>query len=233
MRRLLPLIGALLIAASPAMAQEFPKKQPIKIVVGAPAGGGTDVLARVTAEFLQRRLGQAVVVENRAGAGGTIAADYVAKSAPDGYTIFITASEFPLLPAVRDNLPYKFDEFTFLIRPFIVSTLMVASPSLPVSSIPELVAYMKANPGKVRYGSTGVGAIVHLGIVMFESAAGVKGAHIPYPGSAPIFQDMLAGNVEITQSGLPFPGRSQGFGLSRLGTPSCLSQSADGGRGRL
>src|SRR5260221_9411581 len=120
MLRILTLVGALLIGATqgalPAMAQEWPKKQPIKIVVAANAGGLTDVLGRITAEFLQRRIGQAVVVENRPGASGAIGADYVAKSAPDGYTLYLAGAELAVVPALRTNLPYKFDEFTYLIR---------------------------------------------------------------------------------------------------------------------
>ena len=113
-------VGALVIgatmAALPAIAQEFPKKQPIKIVVGFNAGGLTDVLARVTAEFLQRRLGQAVVVENRLGAAGAIALDYVAKAPADGYTLYLSAPESATLPAVRSNLQFKSEDFTYLVR---------------------------------------------------------------------------------------------------------------------
>jgi tripartite-type tricarboxylate transporter receptor subunit TctC len=198
-----------LIAAAlsvlPAMAQDFPTKQPIKIVVAANAGGGTDAQARITAEFLQRRLGQAVVVENRPGAGASIGVDFVAKSPADGYTLLFIANEFTTLPAVRSNLPYKFDEFTFLIRGFVTQPLVFASPKLPVSTLQELGPYMKANPGKVRYGSTGVGALVHMAIAMYEGAAGVKGVHVPYTGIAPVYTDMLAGNIEFTQAGPPFP----------------------------
>ena len=196
---------AIAVAAAPAVAQEFPTKQPIKIVVAANAGGLTDALARVTAEFLQRRIKQAVVVENRPGAGSVIGADFTAKSAPDGYTIYLAGPELPVIPAVRSNLPYKFDDFTYLVRPFSVPALVLVSPKLPISTIPELVAYMKANPGKARYGSTGVGAIVHMGTVMFESAAGVKGAHVPYTGIAPVYTDLLAGNIDFTVGGsVPF-----------------------------
>lgn len=209
MLKIWTLAGALLtgaaLSAFPAMAQEFPKKQPIKVVVTSNAGGLTDSLARVTAEFLQQRLGQAVVVENRVGAGGSIGADYVAKASADGYTLLLAGAELAVLPAVRNNLPYKFDEFTFLIRPFTLQPLMMVGPKSPVSSMQELVAYMKANPGKARYGSTGVGAIVHLGTAMFEGAAGVKGVHVPYTGIAPIYQDLLAGNVDFINGGsVPF-----------------------------
>jgi tripartite-type tricarboxylate transporter receptor subunit TctC len=201
-------IGAVVIAAAqacaPAVAQEFPKKQPVKIVVAANAGGGTDVMARITAEFLQRRWNQTVIVENKPGASGTIGADLVAKSPADGYTLFLTASEFPAVPAVR-AVPYKFDEMTFLIRGFVVPPLMFASPKFPISSLQDLIAHMKANPEKVRYGSTGIGAIVHMGFAMIEGSAGVKGLHVPYQGVAPIFNDLLAGAIDITQAAPPFP----------------------------
>lgn len=194
------------LAALPASAQEYPKKQPVKIVVAFNAGGLTDVLARVTAEFLQRRLGQAVVVENRAGASGAIGADYVAKSPADGYTLYMSAPEVGVLPAVRTNLQFKSDDFTYLIRPFVTPPLILATSKLPVSSPAELVAYMKANPGKVRYGTPGVGHLNHLGTAMFEAAAGVKGVHIPYTGAAPIYTDLLAGNVDLYMGGTPpFP----------------------------
>jgi len=201
-------IGALLISATqgaaPAMAQDFPTKHPIKIIVAVNPGGATDNLARVTAEFLGRRLGQTVIVENKPGASGTIGADYVNKAPADGYTIFIAGSEFAAVPATR-KVPYKFDEMTYLIRGFTVSPLMYASPHLQVSSLSELVSHMKANPGKVKYGSTGIGAIVHMGMAMFEGAAGVKGLHIPYAGIAPVFNDLLAGHVDISQGAPPFP----------------------------
>ena len=197
----LVLTGSLLVGAAlvtfPAIAQEFPKKQPVKIVVAFNAGGLTDVLARITAENLQRRLGQAVVVENRPGASGAIGADYVAKSPPDGYTLYLSAPEVAVLPAVRSNLQFKSDDFTYLIRGFITPPLIVISPKLPVSSPAELIAYMKANPNKVRYGTPGVGHLNHLGTAMFEAAAGVKGVHIPYTGAAPIYTDLVAGNVDL------------------------------------
>jgi tripartite-type tricarboxylate transporter receptor subunit TctC len=204
MFRTLTFVGALSLAAMqavlPASAQDFPKKQPIKIIVAAPPGGGTDVLARITADFLSKEFGQAVVVENKPGAASAIGADFVAKSAPDGYTLHFTASELPVIPAVRSDLPYKFEDFTFLSQVLVARPLMFVSPKVEAKTLPDLIAYMKANPGKVRYGSTGVGAVVHLGIAMFESATGVKLQHVPYSGSAPIYTDMLAGNIEITEA---------------------------------
>jgi len=198
-------IGAPL-AVLPAMAQEFPKKQPIKIVVPFNAGGLTDVLARITADFLQRRTGQAVVVENRTGASGAIAADFIAKAPADGYTLFMATAEYSLVPAIRSNLPYKFDEFTFLTRAFTTQPLVMVGPKVPVTSIAELVAHMKANPGKVRFGTPGVGSGTHLGTAAFEGAVGVKGVHVPYTGIAPVYQDLIAGNIDVTTGGsAPFP----------------------------
>lgn len=198
------LAGAVL-AAFPAAAQEFPKKQAIKIVVPYSAGGGTDVLARITADFLQRRLGQAVVVENRVGASSAVGASYVANAPADGYTLlFLAGGDLTAVPAVRNNLPYKFDEFTFLVRGFASEPLFLASPKLPVSTVPELVAYMKANPGKVTLGTPGVGHIVHLGMATFENAAGVKALAVPFPGSAPIYSEMMAGRIDVTLSTPPF-----------------------------
>jgi len=206
MSKIPSLLGALLIAAAmPAIAQEFPKKQPIKFIAAVNAGGGTDLLARITAEYLQRRLGQVVLVENRPGASGAIGADHVAKAPADGYTLLFTAGELAVLPAVRSNLPYKFDNFTYLIRGFTVQPLIIGSAKRPVSSAAELVTYMKANPGKVTYGTTGIGAIVHLGVAMFEGGAGVKGLHVPYTGIAPVYQDMLAGNIDFSQTTPPVP----------------------------
>ena len=192
--------------ASSALAQEFPKKQPIKIIVAANAGGLTDVLGRITAEFLQRRIGQAVVVENRPGAASAIGADYTAKSAPDGYTIYLAGAEIAVIPALRKDLPYKFEDFTYLTRFWTTIPMMVVSPKLPFQNPAEVIAYMKANPGKLRYGTPGVGSLNHVGTAMFESSTGVKGVHIPYTGIAPIYTDLLSGNLDFAMGATPpFP----------------------------
>jgi tripartite-type tricarboxylate transporter receptor subunit TctC len=208
MKKFLTLAAVALFAAAsalPAAAQEWPKKQPIKIVVGASAGGGTDVLARVTAEYLQRRIGQAVVVENRVGAGQSIAVDFVAKSAPDGYTFMLIYNDLMLYPAVRSDLPYKYDEMTYLIRPFAVQPVLFVAPKVQAKTVQEFIAEMKANPGRIKYGSAGIGGLMHLMIAQFETAAGVKGVHIPYAGAAPVYQDMLGGTLEYTIATPPNP----------------------------
>ena len=200
------LLFAAMLGTSPGTAQEFPKKQPIKLVVAFNPGALTDILARITAEFLQRRLGQAVVVESKPGAAGAIALDYVAKSPADGYTLYLSAPELGVLPAVRTNLPFKSEDFTFLVRGFSMQPLMMVSPKVPVSTAQELVAYMKANPGKARYGTAGVGHISHLGTAMFEAAAGVKGTHVTYTGIAPVYQDLVAGTIDFAGGGtVPIP----------------------------
>lgn len=207
------LLSSVAVLAAPAIAQEWPKKQPIRIVLPVNPGGSTDALARITADFLQKRLGQAVVVENRPGATGTIAADYVFKAAPDGYTLEFSANELEMVGALRKNLPFKVDQFTYLVRAFEVQPLLIGSPSLPAKTAQELVAQMKATPGRVRYGSAGVGGVIHLSVVLLEASAGVKGAHVTHTGVAPVYQDMLAGNIEFTASSPPVPD-----GMKVLGT---------------
>ena len=200
-------VGALLLSATlgalPSMAQDYPKKQPIKVIVGASAGGLTDVLARITAEFLQKKMGQAVVVENRPGAASAIAADYTAKSAPDGYTIYLAGAEMTVIPALRSNLPYKFEDFTYLTKFWTTIPMMVVGPNSTFKTPKDLIAYMKANPGKLRYGTPGVGSLNHVGTAMFEASIGAKGVHIPYPGIAPIYTDLLAGNLDFAMGATP------------------------------
>jgi len=201
-------IGALVIGAltfaSPAPAQDFPKKQPIRLIVPVPAGGATDAIARVTADFLGKRIGQSVVVENRPGAASTIGADLVAKSPPDGYAILLTGAEFAIVPTVR-KVPYGFDDFTYLVRPFNIPTVMYADPKYGPKTLQEAIADMKARPGQVKYGSTGQGAIVHVAFAMLEDAAGVKLQHIPYQGIAPVYQALMSSTVDVAAGTPPFP----------------------------
>jgi tripartite-type tricarboxylate transporter receptor subunit TctC len=145
-------------------------------------------------------------VENRPGASGAIGLSYLANARPDGYTLYMSATEPAVLPAVRTDLPFASEDFTYLMRPFLLSPLLVVGPHVPVSTTQELIDYMKANPGKLRYGTPGVGHLVHLGTAMFQSETGVEGVHIPYPGIAPIYTDLLAGNIDFTTgANLPFP----------------------------
>lgn len=198
------LIGATQVAPF-AMAQEYPKKQPIKMIVTVPPGGTSDILARATADALHRRLGQVVIVENKPGASSTIGVDFVARAPADGYTLLFVGPEFAVVPAVRTKLPYKFESLTYLVRPFLVAPVLLASPKYLPSSLQELLADMKARPGQVKYGSTGIGAVVHVGLASFEASADVKGLHVPYQGIAPVLNDLLAGTLDITQAASPIP----------------------------
>nr|WP_244627109.1 tripartite tricarboxylate transporter substrate binding protein [Microvirga tunisiensis] len=196
----------MLASVPAAFAQGFPSEKPIKIVVPFNPGGLTDLLGRITADFLQKRLGQAVVVENRPGASGAVAADYVAKAPPDGYTLMLTAADLAVLPAVRNNLPYSLEDFTYLTRFWTAGTMIVVGPNSPVSSMKDLADEMKKNPGRVRYATTGVASLNHLGTAKLLSAIGVRAVHIPYTGQGPIQTDLLGGVVDFyTGASVPFP----------------------------
>src|SRR5262249_16796908 len=149
-------------------------------------GAGTDATARIAAEFLSQRLGQPVVVENKGGAGTAIAADMIAKSKPDGYTLFWgTSDSFSILPAVKKELSYKpLDDYDFIVTTLRYSLTLVANSSRPYKTVDELVAFGKANPGKLRYSSSGVGSAPHLAMSIFAKAAGIEFVHVPFPGSA-------------------------------------------------
>jgi tripartite-type tricarboxylate transporter receptor subunit TctC len=206
------LIGLMHMAPA-AVAQEFPTKQPLKIIVPVPAGGSADVMARITAEFLRQRLGQTVVVDNKPGASSTIGINFVAKAPADGYTILFVGPEFAVVPAVRKSMPYTYNDFTYLARPFRRPSVLVTAPKHSATNLQGLIADMKARPGQVGYGSTGNGAIVHMGIALFESAAGVKGLHVPYAGMAPILNDLRAGTVDFTMTGPPIPDGMKALGV--------------------
>jgi tripartite-type tricarboxylate transporter receptor subunit TctC len=198
-REFLMLTAALSAAgfATPANAAEYPKNKPILLVVPFPPGAGNDLLGRLTAEQLTKRIGQQVVVENKAGAGSAIGIDYVAKSAPDGYSLVWVASDgISILPALRANVPYKVpDDFEFICRIVIMPNMVAVYPTLPIHSMAELIAYAKSK--RVRYGTGGVGSAPHLGTVMLEGAAGIKMTHVPYSGVGPAITDLIGGHIDI------------------------------------
>ena len=188
----------LLLAASTAMAQGFPPR-PVRIIVPYPPGSGTDIVARILGQKLSEGWGQQVIVDNRPGAGAIIGVDAVAKAAPDGYTIGI-ADTGPLAinPALYAKLPYH------PVRDFapvtVVATLpfmLVVHPSVPARNVAELVALAKAKPGQINYASVGNGSAVHLATELFKSRAGIDLTHIPYKGSAPALQGLLAGEASV------------------------------------
>ena len=194
---LLPLIFAC-AAANFVNAQAFPNK-PIKIVLGFPPAGATDTLARDFAAKLSEELGQQVIIDNRPGAGGTIGADLVAKAVPDGYTLTIgTTSNHAIAVSLYKKLAYDpLKDFAPITTLAVSQNVVVINPAIPANNIKELVAYAKANPEKMNFGSSGNGTISHLTGEMFNAINGTSIAHIPYKGSAFVFPDLLSGQISM------------------------------------
>jgi tripartite-type tricarboxylate transporter receptor subunit TctC len=187
----------LMLAGRLAAAQGWPAK-PLTLVVPFAAGGTTDLVGRPLAQNLAARLGQSVVVDNRAGAGGTIGAGMVAKSPPDGYTLFLATIAHTVAPGMYKSLPYDFvrdfDPITVIAE---VPNVLIVNPSVPAKSAADLVAYAKANPGKVNFGSAGPGSVEHLSGELFRALAGINIVHVPYKGGAPMMTDLIAGHIEM------------------------------------
>jgi tripartite-type tricarboxylate transporter receptor subunit TctC len=189
-----------LFSVSGAFAQDvsnYPNR-PIKLVVCVPAGGGVDTVARIVAEGLSRKLGQPVIVENRAGAAGNIGAEYVYTSEPDGYTL-LAAQPAPLTinPLLYKGMnidPKNFVPVTIMTS---IANVLLVRPDFPAKTPQEFVAYAKANPGKVNYASQGIGTTSHLTAALFETVTGSKLVHVPYKGTAPALNDIIASHVDI------------------------------------
>jgi tripartite-type tricarboxylate transporter receptor subunit TctC len=201
MRRLVSLALALAMAfpAAAAQAQTSWPTKPIKILVGYAAGGSTDVTARIIAQALSERLGQPVIIENRPGAAGNIAAEAAAKADPDGYTLNMsTSSTFATNPSLYKTLPFNVQtDFGPIALTAFIPNLLVVNPSVPANNVAELIAYLKANPDKVNFGSSGNGSSQHISAALFNALAGVKMAHISYRGGAPAVTDLLSGQVQV------------------------------------
>jgi tripartite-type tricarboxylate transporter receptor subunit TctC len=192
------LAALILLAPLAALAQAWPAKAVTFVVPFAP-GGGTDISARTVGAKLQQKWGQAVVVENRGGAGGVIGTDVVAKAKPDGYTLLIANVGITSInPALYSKLPYDPDKaFTPVSLICELPFVLMASPKLQASSVKELVAYAKANPEKVTYASSGQGGSPHLTAELFQLLTGTKMTHVPYKGGGPAMTDLMAGHVDI------------------------------------
>ena len=186
----------------PAYAEPYPAR-PIKVIVPTPAGGPVDVVARLVGNYLAAAFGQAVVVDNRPGAGNTIGSKEAAQAEPDGYTLlYSSASGLVLAPMLQKNAGYdpltSFDPIALVAQS---SNILVVHPSVPVGSVQELVAYAKANPGKVNFSSGGIGVLPHLIGEWFKSAAAIDIVHVPYRGGGPSINDLVAGQVQMTFEG--------------------------------
>ena len=191
------LLGAM---AAPALAQEWPTRGTIRMIVPYPAGGGTDVVARIVAKYLQERLHQTIIVDNRGGANGQIGLQALKQAAPDGYTMAMTSdSPMTVNKWVYKSIPYDpmkdFIHVTSVIR---LPSLLAVHPSLPVKNVAELIALAKAKPGTLNYASAGVGNFSHLEAELFAQAAGIKLVHVPYKGTGPSALGLIAGEVQMS-----------------------------------
>jgi tripartite-type tricarboxylate transporter receptor subunit TctC len=180
-----------------AQAQAYPSK-PVRIIVGFPAGGATDIQARLMGEWLTERLGQQFIVENKPGASGNIGTETVAKAPADGYTLLQIVTPHAINSALYSNLPFDFVRdiapVCYVAR---LAYVVVVNPSVPVKTIPELIAYAKANPGKINYGSAGQGTPQNIACELFKMMTGVNLVHVPYKGGAPAVADLISGHVQV------------------------------------
>lgn len=204
LRRFGALVGVVLATWAGSALAAFPDK-PIKIVIGFPAGGPLDQHARLLSDKLQAALGQPVVIDYKSGAGGAIGAETVAKSAPDGYTLLLANTGTMVINgALYRNLSYNtLRDFVPVARTAMQPLALLVNNNVPAKTLPEFLAYVRANPGKVNYGSAGNGGISHLVPEMLKSSAGLFMVHIPYRGSAPAFTDLMGGQVQFMAESIP------------------------------
>jgi tripartite-type tricarboxylate transporter receptor subunit TctC len=190
-------LAAVAALAAPALAQSYPAK-PVTMVVPFPPGGPTDLVARVIAQKMAEQMGQQVIVENRAGANSNIGAAQVAKATPDGYTVLYNTSAVTLSPALYKTMPYDVKrDLVPVALTAVVPLAVVVTNSLPVDNLKDFIAYARANPGKLSYGSAGNGNITHLVAYQFAKATGIEAVHVPYKGSAPADIDLVAGQTHF------------------------------------
>jgi tripartite-type tricarboxylate transporter receptor subunit TctC len=196
-------LGCLAAIVAPASAADYPTRQ-VHIIVGYPAGGSTDIVARLIGNWLSSRLGQQFIVENRPGAGNNIATEAVTKAAPDGYTMLLVNPANTINASHYKNLNFNFlkgiDPVASVIE---VPNVMEVNPNVPAKTVAEFIAYAKANPDKINVASSGNGTSIHLSGELFKMMTGLKLTHVPYKGSAPMLTDLLGGQVQVTFDNLP------------------------------
>jgi tripartite-type tricarboxylate transporter receptor subunit TctC len=175
----------------------------VRLVVPSSAGGGTDTIARIIAPRLSDRLGQPVIVDNRPGAASILGVDYVAKSAPDGYTMVMAIGTLTILPAVNRKMPYNVEhDLAPVTQVASLPNLLVVHPSIPVQTVKDLIAFARARPGQLNFGSPGTGSNPHLAMALFLTMGNLSMVHIPYKGSGPMMIDLLAGHISLTTATL-------------------------------
>jgi tripartite-type tricarboxylate transporter receptor subunit TctC len=187
-----------LTGIAPAFAADPYPTRPVRLIVGFPAGGPTDIVARITAQSLSERLGQQIIVENRPGAGSNIATQAVITSPPDGYTLLLVSPPHAINVSLYKKLPYNFLEDIVPVAGLADGpNVMEVHPSVPARTVAEFIAYAKANPGKISFASAGNGTTIHLSGELFMAMTGIKMLHVPYRGSAPALTDMISGQVQV------------------------------------
>lgn len=192
----LGLVALMAFAGAAANAQAFPSK-PIRVVVGFPPGGTTDVVLRILTERMRSELGQAVIIENKPGAGGAIATEFVKGAPADGYTLLFGGSSITMRPAIA-KVNYDINkDFAPISEAVQLATFIVVRNEMPVRTVAELVSYLKANPGKLSYASVGTGSVTHFQTEQFKAVTQTDMVHVPYKGTAPALTDMLAGQLQV------------------------------------
>ncbi|HVJ75961.1 MAG TPA: tripartite tricarboxylate transporter substrate binding protein [Casimicrobiaceae bacterium] len=195
---------AFALVASVAHAQGDWPNHPIRMIVPYPPGGGTDVVARIVNEKLSQELGQPIVIDNRGGAGGSVGTEIASKAAPDGYTILLTLSSHTINPKLFPKLGYDVErDFIPISLAASIPQILVANPSVPATNMQELLAWMKANAGKVNYASVGVGSPAHIAGELLKLKSGVQMTHVPYKGGGPAMTDVIAGQVQLAIVSMP------------------------------
>jgi tripartite-type tricarboxylate transporter receptor subunit TctC len=205
-RKFLRLVGAAVAfptVSGIAMAEAYPTR-PVRLIIGYPPGGSADITARLMGQWLSERLGQPFVIENRPGAGTNLATEAAVRATPDGYTLFLVAPANAINATLYDKLNYNFIRDIAAVAGIIrFPNIVVVNSSVPVKTIPELVAYAKANPGKLNMASSGNGSTIHMSGELFKMMTGINLVHVPYRGGAPAMTDLLGGQVQIMFDNLP------------------------------
>ena len=210
----------LALLGATAVAQAYPSR-PVRIVVGFAPGGAADTVARAMSDAMGKALGQTVVIDNRPGAGSSLAAEHVAKAAPDGYTVLIASpSSISVNPALNSKLAYKFSDLLPVVKVTTSPLVIAANPATGIQSVKELIEAAKKAPGKINYATSGIGSAPHLGAALFSQVAGVQLFHVPFKGGAPAVQSVVSGDTQVTFGTPPSVlelikgGRLRGLGVS-------------------
>ena len=197
------LVAAVLVSGPTTAASDYPSR-PVRWIVGYPAGGTTDIVARLIGHWLSERLGQQFIIENKPGAGNNIGTEAMINSAPDGYTVLLTNPANAINATLYQRLPFNFMRDTAPVAGFMrVPNVMEVNPKVPANSVAEFIAYAKANPGKINWASSGNGTSVHLSGELFKIMTGIDLTHVPYRGSAPALTDMISGTVQVMFDNMP------------------------------